>query len=92
MIKLTGNEYLLDAVFEHCEDIITVKDLNLKYVAYNKAFLKHIGIDDGNAVIGKTVQEIIPKSACDVIEENVRKVITELKPMHIHFCAEQRRG
>lgn len=85
MIKLTGNEYLLDAVFEHCEDIITVKDLNLKYVAYNKAFLKHIGIDDGNAVIGKTVQEIIPKSACDVIEENVRKVITELKPCTYTF-------
>ncbi|MDO5304703.1 MAG: PAS domain S-box protein [bacterium] len=85
MIKLTGNEHLLDAVFEYCEDIITVKDLNLRYVAYNKAFLKHIGIEDGNAVLGKTVQEIVPKSACDVIEENVRKVITELKPCSYTF-------
>ncbi len=85
MIKLTGNEHLLDAVFEYCEDIITVKDLNQRYVAYNKAFLKHIGIEDGNAVLGKTVQEIVPKSACDVIEENVRKVITELKPCTYTF-------
>lgn len=85
MIKLTGNEHLLDAVFEYCEDIITVKDLNLRYVAYNKAFLKHIGIEDGNAVLGKTVQEIVPKSGCDVIEEHVRKVVTELKPCTYTF-------
>ena len=85
MIKLTGNEHLLDAVFEYCEDIITVKDLNLRYVAYNKAFLKHIGIEDGNSVIGKTVQEIVPKSASDVIVENVKKVITELKPCSYTF-------
>lgn len=85
MIKLTGNEHLLDAVFEYCEDIITVKDLNLRYVAYNKAFLKHIGIEDGNKILGKTVQEIVPKSGCDVILRNVEKVITELKPCSYTF-------
>ena len=33
MIGITGKEYLLDAVLEYCEDIVTVKDLNLKYLA-----------------------------------------------------------
>ena len=42
MIGITGKEYLLDAVLEYCEDIVTVKDLNLKYLAYNKALLKFI--------------------------------------------------
>ena len=89
MIKLTGNEHLLDAVFEYCEDIITVKDLNLRYVAYNKAFLKHIGIDDGNKILGKTVQEIVPASGCDVILQHVKQVMTELKPCSYTFVLEK---
>ena len=39
MIDIEGKEHLLDAIFEYCKDIITVKDLDLKYIAYNKAFL-----------------------------------------------------
>lgn len=42
MIDIEGKEHLLDAIFEYCEDIITVKDLDLKYIAYNKAFLRSI--------------------------------------------------
>lgn len=42
MIDIEGKEHLLDAIFEYCEDIITVKDLDLKYIAYNKAFIKSI--------------------------------------------------
>ena len=92
MIKLTGNEHLLDAVFEYCEDIITVKDLNLRYVAYNKAFLKHIGIEDGNKILGKTVQEVVPQSGCDIILQNVKKVMTELKPCSYTFVLEKGGG
>ena len=92
MIKLTGNEHLLDAVFEYCEDIITVKDLNLRYVAYNIAFLKHIGIEDGNKILGKTVQEVVPQSGCDIILQNVKKVMTELKPCSYTFVLEKGGG
>lgn len=38
MINTESKEHLLNAVLEYCEDIVTVKDLSLRYVAYNKAF------------------------------------------------------
>lgn len=92
MIKLTGNEHLLDAVFEYCEDIITVKDLNLRYVAYNKAFLKHIGIEDGNKILGKTVQEVVPQSGCDIILQNVKKSYDGIETLQLHIRSRKRRG
>lgn len=80
MIHLTGNEHLLNAILDYCDDIITVKDLNLNYLACNKAFLKHLCIKDANSIIGKSVNDIIPQSCLDIVVENAQKVITELRP------------
>lgn len=43
MINLEAKEYLLDAILEYSKDIVTVKDKNLRYIAYNNAFRGIIG-------------------------------------------------
>lgn len=81
MIDIEGKEHLLDAIFEYCEDIITVKDLDLKYIAYNKAFLR--SIIEGNEktpIIGKSVDEVFPNNECaQVVINNVQRAISELE-------------
>lgn len=81
MIDIKGKEHLLDAIFEYCEDIITVKDLDLKYIAYNKAFLKSIiEGDEKTPIIGKSVDEVFPNNECaQVVINNVQKAISELE-------------
>lgn len=81
MIDIKGKEHLLDAIFEYCEDIITVKDLDLKYIAYNKAFLKSIiEGDEKTPIIGKSVDEVFPNNECaQVVINNAQKAISELE-------------
>ena len=78
MIDIKGKEHLLDAIFEYCEDIITVKDLDLKYIAYNKAFLRSIiEGDEKTPIIGKSVDEVFPNDGCaQVVINNVQKAIS----------------
>lgn len=81
MIDIEGKEHLLDAIFEYCEDIITVKDLDLNYIAYNKAFLKSIiEGDEKTPIIGKSVDEVFPNNECaQVVINNAQKAISELE-------------
>ena len=81
MIDIEGKEHLLDAIFEYCEDIITVKDLDLKYIAYNKAFLRSIiEGDEKTPIIGKSIDEVFPDNECaQVVINNVQKAISELE-------------
>ncbi len=81
MINIEGKEHLLDAIFEYCEDIITVKDLDLKYIAYNKAFLRSIiEEDEKTPIIGKSIDEVFPNNECaQVVINNAQKAISELE-------------
>ena len=81
MIDIEGKEHLLDAIFEYCEDIITVKDLDLKYIAYNKAFLKSIiEGDEKTPIIGKSIDEVFPNNeSAQVVTNNAQKAISELE-------------
>lgn len=81
MIDIEGKEHLLDAIFEYCEDIITVKDLDLKYIAYNKAFIKSIiEGDEKTPIIGKSIDEVFPNNeSAQVVINNVQKAISELE-------------
>lgn len=81
MIDIEGKEHLLDAIFEYCEDIITVKDLDLKYIAYNKAFLRSlIEGDEKTPIIGKSVDEVFPTNeSAQVVINNAQKAISELE-------------
>ncbi len=75
MINTESKEHLLNAVLEYCEDIVTVKDLSLRYVAYNKAFFDLINGKQGETFIGRRVCETLPFSCVDVLEECSKKVI-----------------
>lgn len=82
MIDLKGKEYLLNAILEYCEDIVTVKDLNLNYVAYNRAFVRLMGFDKAFAatIINRSVSKIFGEDDCvDIIVENSKKVIETLE-------------
>lgn len=81
MINIEGKEHLLDAIFEYCEDIITVKDLDLKYIAYNKAFVRSIiEGDEKTPIIGKSIDEVFPNNECaQVVINNAQKAISELE-------------
>ena len=37
---------LRDVIIDNCEDIVTVKDIDMKYVFCNKAFLRLLGLKD----------------------------------------------
>ncbi len=80
MIQTTGSDYLLDAILEYCDDIITVKDLDFKYIAFNKAFLKHIDVEKGNEVVGKSVDAFFCPADCDILLNNLKKVVKNFKP------------
>ncbi len=81
MIDIEGKEHLLDAIFEYCEDIITVKDLDLKYIAYNKAFMKSIVKgNEKTQIIGRSVDEVFPNEECvQVVINNTQKAISDLE-------------
>ena len=69
MINTENKEYLLNAVLEYCEDIVTVKDLSLKYVAYNKAFLNLVNGKQGESFIGRKLCEFLPLDCVEVLEK-----------------------
>lgn len=76
MINLEAKEHLLDAVLEYCEDIVTVKDMNLHYIAYNKAFRKIIGASDDFTIMGKSVNEILDNESAEIITRQSYKAIS----------------
>lgn len=79
MIHSINKDYLLDTILEHCDDLITITDLNMRYVACNKSFIEHFGFSDYSNVIGKTIYEIFPKDA-EFIENSIREVIKTQEP------------
>lgn len=85
MTKTIGKEYLSDAIIEYCDDIITLKDLNFNYVAFNDAFLKYIDIPDVAEVIGKSVNDFFTVPVCNIFLDNLKKVVKELKPCCFTF-------
>ena len=49
---------LKDLIIENCEEIVTIKDIDLRYVSCNKAFLSLLGLKDQVNVIDKKISEI----------------------------------
>lgn len=79
MISVESKEYLLEAVLEYCEDIVTVIDLDLKYLAYNKSFLKIIRKESDFNAIGKSIFEILPKENANAMAKHIQGVIETLQ-------------
>lgn len=75
MIDIESKKHLLNAVLEFCENIVTVKDLNFNYVAYNRAFLYTIGAEISSSIIGNNVNNVLPEDCRDIIIEKAKKTI-----------------
>lgn len=65
---------------ENCQDIITVKDLDFKYVVCNRAFLKLLQFPHEINAIGKNIKEILPKETYDTIVKNINEVLETREP------------
>ena len=85
MVNTKSKEHLLNAVLEYCEDIVTVKDLSLRYMAYNKAFCNLIGRKDDENILGKKLRYVIPFNCVDILEECSKKVIKTQEIQSITF-------
>ncbi|MEG1996052.1 MAG: GGDEF domain-containing protein [Oscillospiraceae bacterium] len=47
-------EYVLDTILSNSDDIIYIKDVNLKYITASASFIKMVGLDNINQIVGKT--------------------------------------
>ena len=75
-----ADSILLNGLMDYCEEIITIKDLNYKYLTCNNAFLKHFNLTSQAQVIGKTVFEMLQADNADCIKKNIDKAIKSKKP------------
>ena len=66
---------LLKVLMHDCDEMITIKSLDLKYLDCNNAFMKHIGVKNKEEVIGRPIFDVIPKSNYDIIKKNVEKIL-----------------
>ena len=71
---------LLDSIMENCQDIITVKDLDYKYLVCNRAFLKLLNFSHETNVIGKNIKEILYPETYETIVENINDVLLNREP------------
>ena len=60
---------------EYCDEMISVKSLDLEYLDCNKAFLKHFGFRNREEVVGKNIAEVIPPNNIKQIRYNLERVI-----------------
>lgn len=76
MINLEAKEHFLAAVLEYCEDIVTVKDKDLNYIAYNKSFRKIIGVSDNFVITGKSVTDVLGSDTAEILINTSYKAIS----------------
>lgn len=66
---------LLSGIMENCQEIITVKDINYKYLVFNNAFLNHFKFLKEDEIIGKSIFELIPGKNAIIMKNNIDKSI-----------------
>lgn len=66
---------LLSGIMENCQEIITVKDINYKYLVFNNAFLNHFKFLKEGEIIGKSIFELISEKNAMIIKNNIDKSI-----------------
>ena len=77
--EVNPNLTLQNAIMNNCEEMVSVKDLNLKYVACNKAFLDMFNLNNENQVKNKRIEEILNSQNCRIIENHSKLMKTKLE-------------
>ena len=66
---------LLNILMHDCEEMITIKSLDLKYLDCNNAFMRHIGAQNKDEIVGKPIAEVIPKRNFEIIKEKIDTIL-----------------
>lgn len=70
---------------DYCDEIISIKSLDFKYLDCNNAFLKHFGFVTAQEVLGKSIFSIIPKESVDLVYCNLQRVLKEKQMQSYSF-------
>ncbi len=73
--KIDPISLLLSGIMENCREIITVKDINYKYLVFNNAFLNHFKFLKEDEIIGKSIFELISEKNAMIMKNNIDKSI-----------------
>ena len=85
---------LLGGIMENCREIITVKDINYKYLVFNNALLEHFKFLKEDEIIGKSIFELISEKNATIMKNNIDKSIetglpqTYILEVNNYFCFE----
>jgi len=66
---------LHNAMMYSCRDIISIKDLNLRYVTVNKAFLDAFKIDEESKIIGMQSDKILTTLNLRILKQKYAEII-----------------
>ena len=66
---------LLSVLMDDCDEMITIKSLDLRYLDCNSAFMRHIGAKSREEIVGKPIIDVIPASNYKIIKANIDKVL-----------------
>ena len=66
---------LLSGIMENCKEIITVKDINYKYLIFNNAFLNHFKLTKNDDIVGKSIFELVSEENALIMKINIDKAI-----------------
>lgn len=81
----TNSNILLQSILQNCLDIITVKSLDGRYIACNKAFLNLIEQDNEDDIIGKHTNDVMGPQNAKLIMDNFEKVLKTREPLSYTF-------
>ncbi len=70
---------LQDAVLNDCGSILTVKDINFRYISFNNSFLNFLGENNQLNILNKTVYEIFDNCNAKLIERYSNQIIKTKK-------------
>lgn len=68
--NLCSSLSLQNAIMENCDDIVTVKSLDMRYISCNRAFLRVLGFENESFVIDKRIDEVLTERNSQIITKN----------------------
>ncbi len=77
--KIYESMSLQNVIMNNCDDAVTVKDLNLKYITCNKAFLQLLGIENEEKIHNKRIDEILSAKNCNIIKKSFKIISKTLQ-------------
>ena len=79
--SLKDDPVLLRTVIDNLPDYIYAKDAQGRYVLASAAYLKMLGIDAHDKVVGKTVYDVFPEKAAAAFHANDLVVLQSARPL-----------